>query len=61
MGRFVETLAEELEIRLEPFGSTTFKYPGQSGAEPDECFYVQNIDIVKAKKDLTQKKTQHLI
>lgn len=52
MGRFVETLAEELDIRIEPFGSTTFKYPGISGAEPDECFYVRNIDIVKAKKRL---------
>lgn len=52
IGRFVETLAEELDIRIEPFGSTTFKRPELSGAEPDKCFYVRNIDIVKAKKRL---------
>lgn len=52
MGRFVETLAEELDIRIEPFGSTTFKRLGFSGAEPDKCFYVRNIDIIKAKKRL---------
>ena len=52
MGRFVETLAEELEIRIEPFGSTTFKRAELSGAEPDKCFYVSNIDIIKAKKRL---------
>lgn len=55
MGRFVETLAEELEIRIEPFGSTTFKRPELSGAEPDKCFYVRNIDIIKAKKRLDPK------
>ena len=50
LGRFVETLAEELDIRIEPFGSTTFKRLGFSGAEPDKCFYVTNIDLVKNKK-----------
>jgi Uma2 family endonuclease len=50
VGRLVETLAEELEIRIEPFGSTTFKRFGFTGAEPDECFYVTNIDLVKGKK-----------
>jgi Uma2 family endonuclease len=51
-GRFVETMAEELEIRLEPLGSTTFKRPKLSGAEPDECFYIDNIDAVRGKKRL---------
>ncbi|MDJ0621098.1 MAG: Uma2 family endonuclease [Calothrix sp. MO_192.B10] len=50
IGRFVETLAEELEIRIEPLGSTTFKRLGTSGAEPDKCFYVKNIDEIKGKK-----------
>jgi Uma2 family endonuclease len=56
MGRFVETLAEELEIRIEPLGSTTFKRPELSGAEPDECFYIRNIDAIRGKKrlDLTE-------
>ena len=51
-GRFVETLAEELDIRIEPLGSTTFKRPKLSGAEPDECFYIYNIDAVRGKKRL---------
>jgi Uma2 family endonuclease len=50
MGRFVETLAEELKVRIEPLGSTAFKRPELSGAEPDECFYIQNISAVKGKK-----------
>ncbi|WP_416668578.1 Uma2 family endonuclease [Egbenema bharatensis] len=51
-GRFVETIAEELDIQIEPLGSTTFKRPRLSGAEPDECFYFRNIDRVRGKKRL---------
>jgi Uma2 family endonuclease len=51
-GRFVETLAEELDLRIEPLGSTTFKRSKLSGAEPDECFYIYNIDAVRGKKRL---------
>ena len=51
-GRFVETMAEELDIRIEPLGSTTLKRPELSGAEPDECFYIYNIDAVRGKKRL---------
>jgi Uma2 family endonuclease len=63
MGRFVETLAEELNIRIYPLGSTTFKRPGLSGAEPDECFYIENINIVKGKKriDFTQDPPPDLV
>ncbi|MEG4488679.1 Uma2 family endonuclease [Microcoleus sp. D2_18a_B4] len=63
MGRFVETLAEELEVRIEPLGSTTFKRPELSGVEPDECFYIQNISAVKGKKriDLTQDPPPDLV
>jgi Uma2 family endonuclease len=49
VGRFVETIAEELNVSIEPLGSTTFKRPELSGAEPDECFYIQNICAVKGK------------
>ena len=52
LGRFVETLAEESEIQIYPLGSTTFKRPQLSGAEPDECFYIYNIDAVRGKKRL---------
>jgi Uma2 family endonuclease len=62
-GRFVETLAEELEIRIEPLGSTTFKRPELSGAEPDECFYIYNIDAVRGRKrlDLTDDPAPDLV
>jgi Uma2 family endonuclease len=63
MGRFVETLAEELNIRIYPLGSTTFKRAELSGSEPDECFYIKNINIVKGKKriDLTQDPPPDLV
>jgi Uma2 family endonuclease len=52
IGRFVETLAEELEVKIYPLGSTTFKRPELIGAEPDECFYIQNWQLVREKNDL---------
>ncbi|KAM3098082.1 Uma2 family endonuclease [Phormidesmis sp. 146-35] len=55
IGRFVETLAEELEVQIYPLGSTTFKRPELSGAEPDECFYIFNIDAVRGKRRLDLK------
>jgi Uma2 family endonuclease len=63
VGRFVETLAEELKIRIYPLGSTTFKRSELSGAEPDKCFYIQNLNAVKGKKriDLTQDPSPDLV
>ncbi|MEG4089028.1 MULTISPECIES: Uma2 family endonuclease [unclassified Microcoleus] len=63
LGRFVETLAEELEVRIEPLGSTTFKRPELSGVEPDKCFYIQNISAVKGKKriDMNQDPPPDLV
>jgi Uma2 family endonuclease len=52
LGRFVETLAEELKLQIYPLGSTTLKRPELSGAEPDECFYFRNIGAVRGKKRL---------
>jgi Uma2 family endonuclease len=52
LGRFIETIAEELEVSIYPLGSTTFKQPQLSGAEPDECFYIRNIAAVQGKKRL---------
>jgi Uma2 family endonuclease len=52
LGRFIETIAEEFEISIYPLGSTTFKQPKLSGAEPDECFYIRNIAAVIGKKRL---------
>jgi Uma2 family endonuclease len=62
-GRFVETMAEELNISIEPLGSTTFKRSQLSGAEPDECFYITNIAAVRGKKrlDLTADPAPDLV
>jgi Uma2 family endonuclease len=49
VGRFVETLAEELELDIDPLGSTTFKRPEISGGEPDECFYIKNVKFIQGK------------
>ncbi|MGK7945514.1 MAG: Uma2 family endonuclease, partial [Microcystaceae cyanobacterium] len=53
----------ELEIQIEPLGSTTFKRPQLSGAEPDECFYINNIKAIQGKKrlDLTEDPAPDLV
>jgi Uma2 family endonuclease len=63
MGRFVETLAEELAVRIEPLGSTTFKRSELTGAEPDESFYIRNLNAVKGKNriDLQQDPPPDLV
>jgi Uma2 family endonuclease len=49
LGRFIDTIAEELDISIYPLGSTTFKQEKLSGAEPDKCFYIRNIAAVQGK------------
>ena len=63
LGRFVETLAEELDVKIEPLGSTTFKRSELSGKEPDKCFYIQNISAIKGKKriDMNQDPPPDLV
>jgi Uma2 family endonuclease len=63
IGRFVETLAEEFAVKIYPLGSTTLKRPELSGAEPDECFYIRNIALVRGKRrlDLTQDPAPDLV
>jgi Uma2 family endonuclease len=63
LGRFVETLAEECKVQIYPLGSTTFKRPELIGAEPDKCFYIQNLAAVRGKKrlDLSQDPPPDLV
>jgi Uma2 family endonuclease len=50
LGDAVKILLEELEIDCECFGSTTFKRQEMSyGIEPDECFYIQNHQLMVGK------------
>ena len=56
IGDMVKILLEELETDCECFGSTTFKRETKkAGVEPDQCFYIQNHQIMRGKRrvDLT--------
>lgn len=53
LGDLIKVLARELGIEYECFGSTTWRRKdGMAGAEPDECFYIQNLDAIKGKLDI---------
>ena len=46
-------LAEELDVSLEPLGSTTFRRKGLAkGLEPDECYYTKNSAKIRGKSQL---------
>ena len=52
LGRLVEAYADEMDIAIEGFGSTTFDREDlQKGLEPDECYYVQNAGAVKGRQE----------
>jgi Uma2 family endonuclease len=47
LGDIVKVLLEELEKDCECFGSTTFKRSEMNyGIEPDDCFYIQNHQVM---------------
>src|SRR5437868_2462482 len=49
----IEILAEEMNIDVEDFGSTTFKREDLArGFEPDSSFYIQNEEKVKGKDNI---------
>ncbi|MDQ3749772.1 MAG: Uma2 family endonuclease [Acidobacteriota bacterium] len=48
-----EQIAIELEIDFRRSGSTTYKRKNiRKGFEPDSCFYIQSLDLIKGKEDL---------
>lgn len=52
INRLVNAIADELDIDIESLGSTTFRSQFKAkGAEPDDCFYVQNASQVIGKED----------
>src|SRR5262249_1054487 len=49
----INVLAEEMDIDMRSFGSTTFRREDlKRGFEPDACFYIQNEARVRGKKKL---------
>lgn len=53
LGRFIEMLAEGLEMKIHPLGSTLFHHPQSSYAvTPDDCFYFHHIPQIKGTKEI---------
>ena len=53
LSSMVFVLAEEKDIPISSYGSTTFRRRGADrGLEPDKCFYVQNVDRVDQTETL---------
>lgn len=49
--RIVTALTEELDLKIKGFGSTTLNREDLAqGAEPDSCFYIQNVDRILGKR-----------
>jgi len=56
INRLITALSDELDIDLESLGSTTLKAQIKAkGAEPDDCFYVQNASLIIGIDDLDLK------
>ncbi|MEG4800894.1 Uma2 family endonuclease [Microcoleus sp. ARI1-B5] len=57
LGRFVESVTEELNIEIRSLGSLTCRREDLAiGLEPDQCYYIQNENVVwdKQQIDLNQ-------
>jgi Uma2 family endonuclease len=53
LGRFVETLTEELEIDIASFGSMTCRREDMlRGLEPDDAYWIAHEPVVRGRKDL---------
>jgi Uma2 family endonuclease len=51
--RFVMTLADEMDIPVQGGGSTTFrKEELERGLEPDQCYYVANVALIRGKAEI---------
>ena len=50
-GRLIEVMCEERDLDVEPLGSTTFRREDlEKGIEPDECYYVQYAEAIRARR-----------
>jgi Uma2 family endonuclease len=49
LGRFVETVTEELNVEIRSLGSLTCRREDlERGLEPDQCYYIENEEIVRS-------------
>lgn len=64
LGRFVEALTEELDVEIRSLGSRTCNREDLArGLEPDQCYYIQNEQVVwdKDQIDLNQDPPPDLV
>ncbi|WP_242040676.1 Uma2 family endonuclease [Coleofasciculus sp. FACHB-1120] len=61
--RMIEALTEELDLPIKGFRSTTLNREDlQRGAEPDSCYYIQNVERIQGRTiDLTKDPTPDLV
>ena len=53
LGRFIATLAEELEVPFKSGRTTTFRRQDmERGLEPDDCFYFRNVPLILGKAEI---------
>jgi Uma2 family endonuclease len=53
LATIADLVAEEQEIEFENLGSTTFRRQDlERGTEPDSCFYIQNVERIRGKKEI---------
>ncbi|MEP6515915.1 Uma2 family endonuclease [Microcoleus vaginatus] len=64
LGRFVESVTEELNVEIRSLGSLTCRREDLArGLEPDQCYYIQNENVVwdKEQIDLNQDPPPDLV
>ena len=64
LGRFVESVSEELNIEIRSLGSLTCRREDLArGLEPDQCYYIENENVVwdKEQIDLNQDPPPDLV
>jgi Uma2 family endonuclease len=61
--RMIEALTEELDLPIKGFRSTTLNREDlQRGAEPDSCYYIQNVERIQGRTiDLTKDPAPDLV
>ena len=53
MATIADIIAEEQQVEFKGLGSTTFRRRDlKRGTEPDACFYIQNVERIRGKKEI---------
>jgi Uma2 family endonuclease len=53
MATIADIIAEEQQVEFKGLGSTTFRRRDlKRGTEPDACFYIQNVEGIRGKKEI---------